>query len=57
MTYITIRYGVEIVMGIAYINPIKHDTPKIQIKGYDFVGEYGECKAYAERSNVKHIIG
>ncbi len=57
MTYITVKYGVEIVGAVAYIYPIKHDTPKVQIKGYDFVGEYGECKAYAERSNIKHIIG
>jgi len=54
---INVKYGVEVVMGVAYITPIKHDTPRVQIKAYEFVGNYGECKSYAERSNVKHIIG
>ena len=53
-----VRYGVEIVMGVAYINPIKHDTTRVQIKSYEFIGTYTECKAYLERSSsVKHIIG
>lgn len=53
-----VKYGVEVVMGVAYINPIKHDTPRVQIKSYEFVGTYSECKSYLERSsNIKHIIG
>lgn len=57
MPYLKIKYGVEIVMGVAYITPIKHDTTRIQLKSYEFKGDYSECKSYAERSNVKHIIG
>lgn len=52
-----VKYGVEIMSGVAYINPIKHDTPRAQIKAYEFVGNYSECKNYAERQNAKHIIG
>lgn len=57
MPYLKIKYGVEIVMGVAYITPIKHDTTRIQLKSYEFKGDYSECKSFAERSNVKHIIG
>ena len=56
---INVKYGVEIVMGVAYINPIKHDTPRVQIKSYEFVGTYTECKAYLDRSKsvIKYTVG
>lgn len=51
------KYGVEIVCGVAYIELILPDTPKSKTQTFDFIGDYRECKQYAERANVKHIIG
>lgn len=51
-----IKYGVEVVMGMAYVTPINTTTSKIQLKSYDFIGEYLECKIYIQSQNIKYTI-